>query len=39
MFGSSPFAVTVMGTFFNMDKMVGKDFERGLDSLKAVSEA
>ena len=39
MLGSSPFAIKVMGIFFDMDKMVGKDFERGLESLKAVSEA
>jgi len=29
----------LMGLFMNMDKMVGKDFEAGLASLKAVSEA
>ena len=29
----------VMGLFFNMDKMVGPDFERGLRQLKAAAEA
>lgn len=29
----------IMSIFMNMDKMVGGDFERGLVSLKAVSEA
>lgn len=31
--GSSPFMMKVMGIFMNMDKMVGKDFEKGLDKL------
>lgn len=39
MYGPSPFVTKVMGVFFNMDKMVGKDFERGLASLKSVAEA
>jgi uncharacterized protein YndB with AHSA1/START domain len=39
MFGPSPFVTKVMGVFFNMEKMVGKDFERGLASLKTVSES
>jgi hypothetical protein len=38
MFGPSPFVTKVMGVFFNMEQMVGKDFERGLASLKTVSE-
>jgi uncharacterized protein YndB with AHSA1/START domain len=38
MFGPSPFVTKVMGVFFNMEKMVGKDFERGLSSLKSVAE-
>ena len=29
----------IMGIFMPMDKMVGKDFEKGLAQLKAVSEA
>jgi hypothetical protein len=28
----------VMGIFFNVEKMVGKDFERGLANLKSVAE-
>jgi hypothetical protein len=38
MYGPSPFVTKVMGVFFNMDKMVGKDFERGLASLKSSAE-
>jgi hypothetical protein len=30
--------VKVMGLFFDMDKMVGKDFEVGLANLKSVAE-
>jgi hypothetical protein len=29
----------IMGIFVSMDKMIGKDFDKGLDRLKAVSEA
>ena len=36
--GASPFMHKLMGLFFNMDKTVGGDFEKGLASLKAVSE-
>ena len=36
--GSCPFFVKVMGLFFNMDRMIGKDFEAGLASLKANAE-
>lgn len=39
MFGSSPLMIKLMGVFFNMDKLVGKDFERGLASLKTLAEA
>jgi hypothetical protein len=28
----------VMGLFFNMDTMIGKDFEAGLADLKAAAE-
>jgi hypothetical protein len=28
----------LMGVFFNMDKMIGADFETGLASLKAQAE-
>jgi uncharacterized protein YndB with AHSA1/START domain len=38
MFGPSPFVTKVMGVFYSMDKMIGRDFERGLSTLKAVSE-
>ena len=38
MSGSSPLMIKLMGVFFNMDKMVGKDFERGLASLKTLAE-
>lgn len=34
MFGSNPFLMKVMGVFMSMDKMVGKDFEKGLARLK-----
>ena len=36
--GPAPFVSKVMGTVFNLDKMVGKDFEVGLANLKAASE-
>jgi hypothetical protein len=36
--GRSPYIAKVMGIFFNMDRMVGKDFETGLANLKAVTE-
>ena len=39
MFGPSPFVTKVMGVFMNMDNLVGKDFERGLASLKTVAES
>lgn len=39
MFGPSPFVTKVMGVFVSMDNLVGKDFERGLASLKTVSES
>lgn len=29
----------VIGIFFSMDKMIGKDFEKGLSQLKAAAEA
>lgn len=38
MFGPSPFMSKVMGVFMDMDKMVGKDFEAGLESLKKHAE-
>ncbi|MBI5890061.1 MAG: SRPBCC family protein [Nitrosomonadales bacterium] len=36
--GAQTYFVKVMGVFFNMDKMVGKDFEAGLARLKALAE-
>jgi hypothetical protein len=38
MYGSSPFMMKIMGTFMNMDRMIGDDFAVGLASLKAVAE-
>ena len=37
--GPSPYIVKVMHMIFDMDKMVGKDFEAGLANLRAISEA
>jgi hypothetical protein len=36
--GSSPFLAKVMHLFFNMDRMIGRDFETGLANLKANAE-
>lgn len=36
--GNRPFGIKVFGLFFNMDKAVGGDFEKGLAALKQVSE-
>ncbi|EGF92210.1 polyketide cyclase / dehydrase and lipid transport family protein [Asticcacaulis biprosthecium C19] len=38
MTGPQPFPIKVMGTLFNMDDLVGKDFEAGLNNLKTLSE-
>jgi hypothetical protein len=38
MHGPSPLLSKVMGTIFNMDTMIGKDFEAGLANLKALTE-
>jgi uncharacterized protein YndB with AHSA1/START domain len=38
MHGPSPFFAKVMHVLFNMDSMVGKDFETGLANLKALTE-
>ena len=38
MYGPSPYLSKVMGIFVSMDKIVGKDFERGLTNLKAAAE-
>ncbi|NQZ44483.1 MAG: SRPBCC family protein [Flavobacteriaceae bacterium] len=36
--GKNKFPFSIMMLFMSMDKMVGKDFEEGLDSLKALME-
>jgi hypothetical protein len=36
--GPSPFVARVLGLFFNMDQMIGGEFETGLAKLKAVAE-
>jgi uncharacterized protein YndB with AHSA1/START domain len=38
MHGPNPFMMKMMGIFMNMDSMIGKDFEKGLANLKAVTE-
>jgi hypothetical protein len=38
MFGPSPFMSKLMGSLMNMDDLIGKDFERGLNTLKVLSE-
>lgn len=38
MTGVNPFFHKLMGTLFNMDKMVGGQFEKGLASLKGLAE-
>lgn len=37
--GRSSFVHKLMGLLFNMDKMVGRDFEQGLVNLRSVSES
>lgn len=37
--GSTPFPMNAMGLFMNMDKMLGAEFEKGLDRLKEQTEA
>lgn len=38
MHGPSPYIAKLAGIFFNMDRMIGEDFEAGLLNLKAVAE-
>jgi hypothetical protein len=38
MYGPAPFVSRLMGLFFNMDQMIGKDFEAGLQNLKTQAE-
>lgn len=37
-YGPSPYVSKVMGTFMNIDDMIGRDFEKGLADLKAAAE-
>lgn len=39
MFGCNAFMGKLMGTFINMDKMIGGQFQKGLDSIKQIVEA
>ena len=39
MHGPSPFVSKVMGVFVDMDRMIGKDFEKGLAQMKVAAEA
>jgi uncharacterized protein YndB with AHSA1/START domain len=38
MYGPARFITKVMSTFFNLDKMIGDDFDAGLVNLKAMAE-
>ena len=38
MYGPAHFLSKLMGVFFNMDRMVGADFEAGLSNLKTIAE-
>jgi uncharacterized protein YndB with AHSA1/START domain len=38
MYGPAPFMAKIMHVFMNIDNMVGKDFEIGLDNLKRLTE-
>jgi hypothetical protein len=38
MHGPTPYFAKVIHVFFNMDNMVGKDFEAGLANLKTLAE-
>ena len=38
MHGPAPFISKLMGVFVSMDTMIGKDFEAGLNNMKAVAE-
>ena len=39
MHGPAPYMAKVMHMVFNMDKMIGKDFEVGLANLKTIAES
>jgi hypothetical protein len=36
--GPAPFVTKLMGLFFDMDRMIGREFERGLANLKVAAE-
>jgi hypothetical protein len=36
--GPVPYVAKIMHVFFDMDSMVGKDFEAGLANLKSIAE-
>lgn len=38
MSGKNPYVAKLMGLVFNMDQMIGKDFETGLANMKAAAE-
>jgi len=38
MHGPAPFMAKLMGIFFDMDRMIGRDFEAGLANLKTAAE-
>ena len=38
MYGPNAFMARLMGIFFSMDKMIGRDFESGLANLKGLAE-
>ena len=38
MYGSANFMGKLMGVFMDMDKMVGRDFEDGLQNLRQIAE-
>ena len=38
MYGPANYLTKLMGVFFSMDSMIGKDFETGLANLKASAE-
>jgi len=37
-YAATPFITKLMGIFFNMDRMIGRDFEAGLADLKTAAE-
>lgn len=38
MSGRQPYVAKLMGLFFDMDQMIGRDFEEGLNNLKRIAE-